>query len=107
MSEIYNVALDMSTAIENIDTTIPCGFIINELVTNSIKRAFRDDRKGEIRIELRSGNNGRYEASGQICTLIVGDNGLGSQEFGFPKDRNIWFAIRMYFDRSAYGGNRA
>jgi len=36
----------------NLDLSIPCGLIINELVSNSLKYAFADKRKGEIKIEL-------------------------------------------------------
>lgn len=54
-----------------IDTAILCGLIINELVSNSLKHAFPENRKGEIYIELNqnSGNN-KY-------TLIIKDNGIG------------------------------
>ncbi len=51
-----------------IDTAIPCGLIINELVSNSLKHAF-PDRKGEITVSLRS-DNGCIE-------LIVSDDGVG------------------------------
>jgi len=51
-----------------IDTAIPCGLLINELVSNSLKHAF-PDRKGEITIVFRS-DNGCIE-------LIVSDNGVG------------------------------
>ncbi|MDI6886384.1 MAG: histidine kinase dimerization/phosphoacceptor domain -containing protein [archaeon] len=58
-----------------VDTAIPIGLIINELVSNSLKHAFPDGKKGTIRVELlRSVNENSF-------TLIVGDNGLG-----FPKD---------------------
>ena len=58
-----------------IDTAIPCGLIINELVSNALKHAFPDGREGEIRIDfLRSVNNNTF-------TLIIKDNGIG-----FPKD---------------------
>jgi PAS domain S-box-containing protein len=53
-----------------IDRAIPCGLIINELVTNSLKHAFPDNRGGEIRIDFIRGKNGQI-------TLIVGDNGVG------------------------------
>jgi PAS domain S-box-containing protein len=53
-----------------IDRAIPCGLIINELVTNSLKHAFPDNRRGEIRIDFIRGENGQI-------TLIVGDNGVG------------------------------
>lgn len=46
--------------------------IINELVTNSIKHAFPDNRRGVINIKMQM-ENGRY-------TLIVSDNGVGLAE---------------------------
>ncbi|MBU7029835.1 MAG: PAS domain-containing protein [Theionarchaea archaeon] len=52
-----------------IDTAIPCGLIINELVSNSLKHAFPDRRKGEITIRLRSIND--------MIELVVCDNGVG------------------------------
>jgi two-component sensor histidine kinase len=55
------------------DTAIPCGLIINEIVTNSLKYAFTDGRKGEISIELIYHNNNNV-------TLIVKDNGVGIQD---------------------------
>ena len=53
-----------------VDTAIPCGLIINELISNSLKHAFPDGRKGEIRIGFRVLPGGEYE-------LIVSDNGVG------------------------------
>ncbi len=66
--EIENISL-------GIDTAIPTGLIINELVTNCLKYAFSKDRDkdGEIRISLRSIENGQNE-------LIVSDNGVGIPE---------------------------
>ncbi|MGH2575342.1 MAG: histidine kinase dimerization/phosphoacceptor domain -containing protein, partial [Ignavibacteria bacterium] len=69
--------ISIKTKAENIfmsaDTALPCGLIINELITNSLKYAFPDNKKGEIYIELMYHNNNKY-------TLIVKDNGIG-----FPK----------------------
>ena len=53
----------------NMDTAVPCGLIINELVTNSIKFAFTGITAGKIYIKLHS-VDGFY-------ILIVGDNGIG------------------------------
>jgi len=53
-----------------IDSSIPCGLIINELVTNSLKYAFPESRKGEIRVSLCNLNENKLE-------LTVGDNGVG------------------------------
>jgi two-component sensor histidine kinase len=56
-----------------IDSAIPCGLIINELVTNSLKYAFPDEKKGEIKIVLVNINGNEYE-------LTVSDNGIGIPE---------------------------
>ena len=53
-----------------IDTAVPCGLIINELITNSLKHAFPDGRKGEIFIAMVRDENGRY-------ILSEKDNGIG------------------------------
>jgi PAS domain S-box-containing protein len=65
-------SLDIEDINLNIDTSIPLGLIINELMTNSIKHAFNEG-KGEIKIILRSKWD-EYE-------LIVSDSGKG-----IPKD---------------------
>lgn len=54
----------------NIDTAIPCGLIINELVSNSIKYAFPDNRNGEICISVTPVKDNIYR-------LVVKDNGVG------------------------------
>jgi len=56
-----------------IDTAILTGLIINELVTNCLKYAFSIDSDGEIKISLRSLDDGQNE-------LIVSDNGVGIPE---------------------------
>jgi two-component system sensor kinase len=71
----YQVAETVTPIIEvepiplGIDTAIPCGLIINELVSNSLKYAFPDGRKGKITVKLHS-RNGMVE-------LVVVDNGVG------------------------------
>ena len=53
----------------SIDTAIPCGLIINELVSNSLKHAFPEGREGEIGISIRSIED--------ELELVVSDNGVG------------------------------
>jgi PAS domain S-box-containing protein len=76
-TDVQDVSLDINKA-------IPCGLIINELVTNSLKYAFpqiseadkKKAKKGEIDIQLTSNN-------GEI-TLLYRDNGIG-----LPEDLDI------------------
>ncbi|MGH8066135.1 MAG: PAS domain S-box protein [Candidatus Entotheonellia bacterium] len=63
---VKNIMLD-------VDTAIPCGLIVTELVSNSLKYAFSDGKEGSIYIEFSSDSTG-------TLTLIVSDNGIG-----FPK----------------------
>jgi two-component sensor histidine kinase len=56
-----------------IDTAIPCGLVINELISNSLKYAFKKGQKGEIGVRLREISGGEYE-------LIVADTGAGLDE---------------------------
>jgi PAS domain S-box-containing protein len=56
-----------------VDRAIPCGIIANELVTNALKYAFPDGRKGKIDVELRS-------ISAGVVRLIVRDDGIGFPE---------------------------
>lgn len=67
-----SVNLDIEDISLGIDTAIPCGLVINELVMNSLKYAFPDDRKGEIRIMLR-----KAEDAADEYDLTVSDNGIG------------------------------
>lgn len=64
---------DMDKTFLDINTSIPCGLIVNELVSNALKHAFPDERKGEIAIELR-------ESEGGTLRLTVRDNGIGFPE---------------------------
>lgn len=67
------LTIDVDPVHLGIDSAVPCGLIVNELVSNALKHAFVDGRQGHITIELHSVDNGRYE-------LKVGDNGVGIPE---------------------------
>lgn len=70
-------------ALLNVDVAIPCGLIINELVSNAIKYAFPSQSNGNITVELRRGNGDIYE-------LIVSDDGIGLPEgFNFRQSHSL------------------
>ena len=69
LSEKISFKINSNDIYMNINTAIPCGMIINELISNSLKYAFPDGRSGEVCIGLSSENDN--------FKLIVSDNGVG------------------------------
>lgn len=67
--ERIKIRTDVKDILLGIDTAIPCGLLINEFVTNSIKHAFPNGMKGEINVKFAS-------IDGKII-LTVSDNGIG------------------------------
>jgi two-component sensor histidine kinase len=53
----------------SIDKAVPCGLIINELLSNALKHAFPQERTGEVRVE--------FCAEGDACRVRVSDDGVG------------------------------
>jgi two-component sensor histidine kinase len=69
-----SLKINIETVSFAIETAIPCGLIINELISNSLKYAFPDGRIGEINISFRSLDKDELE-------IIVSNDGVS-----FPKD---------------------
>jgi two-component sensor histidine kinase len=64
----------------NMDTAVPLGIIINELISNSFKHAFSGRDKGEIRIKLHRKENGEgknEDINSSTFILSISDNGIG------------------------------
>lgn len=68
--DLVNITLEAEPVTVLIDIAIPCGLIVNELVSNSLKYAFPDDREGEIVISM-------FRLPGGELLLGVRDNGVG------------------------------
>jgi len=62
---------DMEAVPIDLDQAMPCGLLVNELVSNSLKHGFPGGRTGEIRLELH-----RVGGGPQLC-LHVSDTGVG------------------------------
>ena len=69
-SETVVMGIDMEDVSLNIDVSVPCGLIINELLSNSLKYAFPDGRRGTIGVNLRRNEGG-------VVTLTISDDGVG------------------------------
>jgi two-component sensor histidine kinase len=70
--------LDVKDVSLGIDTAIPCGLIVNELVTNSLKYAFPEGRAGEVAVTFRK--TGEKDDGQEWYELDVRDNGVGLPE---------------------------
>lgn len=68
--ENINLTIEADGLWLGIDTAIPCGLIVNELLANAYKYAFPGGKDGEILIRMEKCENGQYR-------LEVADNGIG------------------------------
>ncbi len=66
------VKVDAASIFLDITKAAPCGLIVNELLTNSFKHAFPDDREGLITVSFRCPE--------EECVLEISDNGVGMPE---------------------------
>jgi|GEM_PF-548880 len=62
--------VDVAAIFLAVDVAIPCGLIINELVTNAFKHAFPKERAGEVRVLV-------HELGDGVICIQVRDNGVG------------------------------
>lgn len=68
-AQAVELQVDVDDVYLGVDTAIPCGLILNELITNSLRHAFPDGREGVVGVGLRR-DNGRY-------VMYVRDTGVG------------------------------
>jgi two-component sensor histidine kinase/ABC-type uncharacterized transport system substrate-binding protein len=81
-----NLALSIDDAYLNIDTMIPLGLVINELVTNSLKHAFEGVERPEISISFNVYND--------HFAMVYSDNGRGLPEhIDFSNSRTLGLQI--------------
>lgn len=74
----------------DIDTVVPLGLIINELVSNALKYAFPDDKKGTILL--------RANLENERFILHVSDNGIGLPEgFSLEKTNSMGYQLIQSF----------
>ena len=72
VSDIIFPVIEIDDIKFNMETAVLCGLIINELISNSLKHAFPNNKTGEVRVSLKLIGN-KYQ-------LIVSDNGIGFPE---------------------------
>ena len=79
LTSMFASSKDISTSVNSenmkfdVDTAIPLGLIINELITNAYKYAFDESKVNELKISIDKSDNDDYR-------LIISDNGPGLKD---------------------------
>jgi two-component sensor histidine kinase len=89
LTSLYATNLDIKTNINtedisfDVDTAIPLGLIINELITNAYKYAFSNEHENVLTISINKENDNFYK-------LVVSDNGPGlKNDFNYKKAKSL------------------
>ena len=81
-----NINVKSDNVYFTVDKAVPCAIIINELVTNSIKHAFKKNNTGKINISLNR-QNGFYN-------MNISDDGCGlRKDFNFHKSESLGMTL--------------
>jgi len=79
-----NFHMELEPIMISIDTAIPCGLIIHEVVSNALQHAFPEDVEGDIWVKL-------YKDNDKECNILtIFDNGVG-----LPEDYNIGKSVSL------------
>jgi len=91
------LGVDADAVEMHLDLAIPCGLILNELLTNALRHAFPDNRRGSIHVRLK-----RLD-SGSIC-LSCEDDGVGiPKDFDWQNARSLGLTIARTLARQIDG----
>ena len=106
-SSRVRLIIDLEDISMHLDSAVPCGLIVNELISNTLKYAFPDGRQGEIRVQAR-------REAGKI-SLAVEDNGIGlppnvgfwtTKSLGLRLVRTLSDQLGAKIELSSEGGTR-
>ena len=91
------VNIEAEEVLLDIDTAVPLGLILNELLSNAYKYAFKTIDKGILSIQLKEQNVGEYQ-------LLVADNGAGlSQDFEWKKAKSLGLRLVRRLSKQLFG----
>jgi len=93
-----SLILDIDNIFISLDTITTCGLIVNELVSNSLKYAFPDNRKGKIKIAL-------HATDGKEMELHISDDGIGLPEgLDFRNTKSLGLNLVRWLAEDQLGG---
>jgi PAS domain S-box-containing protein len=91
--------LELDSILIPIDTAIPCGLILTELISNIFKHAFPEKRTGTVLVKLSLSNDG-------VISIFVKDDGIGvKDDFDFMKQKSLGLKIIYSVTESQLHGN--
>lgn len=73
----------------SLDDSVPCGLIINEIISNSLKHAFPNGKEGNILIEMYKDDEG-------VVHLKISDDGVGFPNDILPKNQDTFGFLLLY-----------
>ena len=89
--------LESDEAVMDIESAIPLGLVINEILTNAIKHAFPGERSGNVRIRLKNNEDGLFY-------LTIQDDGIGLPDnFILEKTRTMGLQIVQILEQQLEG----
>lgn len=91
-----NFVVDSGDIELDVSHAVPVGLILNEAITNAIKHAFPEGRKGIISVILR-----KNEA--EIIELIISDNGIGIKDTGSKNANSLGMILMQGFSKDLNG----
>lgn len=92
-----NIDLQIPALYLGLDTAIPLGLLINEIVTNSLVHGIKDDMEGEIYIHIEAAIAPNFK-------LFIGDNGVGySKDTSFTSNRTLGLSLMKKLSRQLLG----
>lgn len=88
---------DLEPVIMGVDLALPCGLILNELISNALKHGFRKGVGGEISLKLRKGPEDQ-------CTLSVEDSGAGvATDLNFAANKSLGLKLVSLLTKQVRG----
>ena len=97
--DMVDIAVHADATFLDLDTALPCGLIVNELVSNALKHAFPGGKSGRISMSFEPGQNAN-------SVLRVSDDGIGLPS-GFAMDKVQTMGVRLVDDLTRQLGGTA
>ncbi|MCF8210841.1 MAG: PAS domain S-box protein [Rhodoferax sp.] len=91
------LTLELSPVTTSLDQATPCGLLVNELISNSLKHGFIKGQEGEVRVVLQPLASGSHPSGKPLWTLSVSDTGSGLPP-DFELRRNQSLGLQLVSD---------